>query len=77
MFFDLYSKISGHNCLFKKDKNVIIVKEGGIIMEEIKDRIRKIRKFNNLTLEEFANRIMCSVRTVQRYEKRRGIARCI
>lgn len=46
-------------------------------MDKIKDRIREIRKLNNLTLEEFANRIMCSVRTVQRYEKRGSIARCI
>ena len=47
------------------------------MLEEIKDRIRKIRKENNLTLEEFANKVMCSVRTVQRYEKRRGFTRYI
>lgn len=46
-------------------------------MKEIKDRIKEIRKLNNLTLEEFANRIMCSVRTVQRYEKRRSVTRFI
>lgn len=46
-------------------------------MEEIKERIKKIRKLNNLTLEEFADRMMCSVRTIQRYEKRRSFSRYI
>ena len=46
-------------------------------MEEMKERIKEIRKLNNLTLDEFANKMMCSVRTIQRYEKRRSIARCI
>lgn len=46
-------------------------------MESIEERIKKIRKANNLTLEQFADRILCSVRTVQRYEKRCIITRCV
>ncbi|MBQ6991534.1 MAG: helix-turn-helix transcriptional regulator [Clostridia bacterium] len=46
-------------------------------METIDERIKNIRKLNNLTLEQFADRILCSVRTVQRYEKRSIITRCL
>ena len=39
-------------------------------MEIIGERIKTIRKINDLTLEKFAERILCSERTIQRYEKR-------
>lgn len=38
-------------------------------MDTIGERIKKIRKNNNLTQEQFAEKILCNKKTIQRYEQ--------
>lgn len=42
-------------------------------MNTIGQRIKKIRKINNLTTEQFADRIMCNPKTIQRYENEKSL----
>lgn len=42
-------------------------------METIGKRIKKIRKSNSLTSEQFADRIMCNPKTIQRYENEKSL----
>lgn len=42
-------------------------------MKSIGQRIKKIRKINNLTSEQFAERVMCNPKTIQRYENEKSL----
>jgi len=42
-------------------------------MDTIGQRIKKIRKSNNLTSEQFAEKIMCNPKTIQRYENEKSL----
>ena len=42
-------------------------------MDTISQRIKEIRKANGLTTEQFAQRIMCDKKTIQRYENEHSI----
>ncbi|MCI9016529.1 MAG: helix-turn-helix transcriptional regulator [Clostridia bacterium] len=45
-------------------------------MDTIGQRIRRIRKINNLTTEQFADKIMCNPKTIQRYENEKSLPDC-
>ncbi len=45
-------------------------------METIGQRIRKIRRMNHLTMEQFADKVMCNAKTIQRYENEKSLPDC-